>query len=144
MFGNFFSENRDVYEIMWDNIVEPGRPQMTVWCKNFACWIPKATDTHSEYVTLIGFSTTTMVMWTCLNVTFMCIILVGNHLDAQLLLWYVYLNPLHVSSNCVLILRRTIVLTLRRLMSYIYIYIYIYGAPFLDVSRSHTTTQHIR
>ena len=35
-------------------------------------------------------------------------------------------------------------LTLRRLMSYIYIYIYIYGAPILDVSRSHTTTQHNR
>jgi len=26
----------------------------------------------------------------------------------------------------------------------IYIYIYIYGAPILDVSRSHTTTQHSR
>ena len=38
------------------------------------------------------------------------------------------------------------VLTLRWLMSYIYIYIYIYiyGAPILDVSRSHTTTQHSR
>ena len=45
-------------------------------------------------------------------------------------------------------------LTLRLLMSYIYIYIYIYiyththththGAPVLDVSRSHTTTQHSR
>jgi hypothetical protein len=33
-------------------------------------------------------------------------------------------------------------LTLRLLMSYIYIYIY--GAPILDVSISHTTTQHIR
>ena len=41
-------------------------------------------------------------------------------------------------------------LTLRLLMSYIYIYIYMYtyiyiytyGAPILDVSRSHTTTQH--
>jgi len=31
-------------------------------------------------------------------------------------------------------------LTLRRLMSYIYIY----GAPILDVSRSHTSTQHSR
>ena len=31
-------------------------------------------------------------------------------------------------------------LTLRLLMSYIYIY----GAPILDVSRSHTTTQHSR
>ena len=37
-------------------------------------------------------------------------------------------------------------LTLKLLMSYIYIYvyIYIYGAPILDVSRSHTTTQHSR
>ena len=37
-------------------------------------------------------------------------------------------------------------LTFRRLMSYIYIYIYlyIYGAPILDVSRSHTTKQHSR
>ena len=33
-------------------------------------------------------------------------------------------------------------LTLRLIMSYIYIYIY--GAPILDVSRSHTTTQHSR
>ena len=39
-------------------------------------------------------------------------------------------------------------LTFRLLMSHththIYIYIYIYGAPILDVSRSHTTTQHSR
>ena len=32
----------------------------------------------------------------------------------------------------------TVILTLRLLMSYIY------GAPILDVSRSHTTTQHSR
>jgi len=38
------------------------------------------------------------------------IILVDNKPDAQFLLWYVYLNPLHVSSNYVLILSRTIVL----------------------------------
>ena len=39
-----------------------------------------------------------------------------------------------------------LILTLRLLMSYIYIYIYtyIYGAPILDVSRSHTTTRHSR
>ena len=37
---------------------------------------------------------------------------------------------------------RVKLLTLRLLMSYIYIYIY--GAPILDVSRSHTTTQHSR
>jgi hypothetical protein len=37
------------------------------------------------------------------------IILVGNEIKAQFFLWYIYLNPLHVSSNYVLILRRTIV-----------------------------------
>ena len=37
---------------------------------------------------------------------------------------------------------RVKLLTLRWLMSYIYIYIY--GAPILDVSRSHTMTQHTR
>ena len=47
-------------------------------------------------------------------------------------------NFLHVSRI------RVKSLTFRRLMSYIYIYIYIYGAPILDVSRSHTTTQHSR
>jgi len=39
---------------------------------------------------------------------------------------------------------RVKLLTFRLLMSFIYIYIYIYGAPILDVSRSHTTTQHSR
>ena len=39
---------------------------------------------------------------------------------------------------------RVKLLTFRLLMSYIHIYIYIYGAPILDVSRSHTTTQHSR
>ena len=29
MLNNFFPENRAVYEIMWKNIVEPERPQMT-------------------------------------------------------------------------------------------------------------------
>jgi len=26
-----FFENPSIYEIMWKNIVEPGRPQMKVW-----------------------------------------------------------------------------------------------------------------
>jgi len=38
---------------MWTNIAEPGRPQMT-WRMRIACWIPKATSTHSYYVTLIA------------------------------------------------------------------------------------------
>jgi len=38
---------------MWKNVVERDRPQMTVWRMRIACWITKATNTHSEYVILI-------------------------------------------------------------------------------------------
>jgi hypothetical protein len=37
------------------NIVEPGRQQMTTWRMLIACWIPKATNTHSSYVILTVF-----------------------------------------------------------------------------------------
>jgi len=40
---------------MWKSIVEPDRPQMTLWCISIACWVIKATYTHSEYVILIAF-----------------------------------------------------------------------------------------
>jgi hypothetical protein len=49
-----FFLNRAFYEIMWKNIVERGRPQMTIWRTRNACWIPKAANTHSEYVILIA------------------------------------------------------------------------------------------
>jgi hypothetical protein len=32
-----------------------GKPQATLWRMRIACWIPKATDTHSRYVILITF-----------------------------------------------------------------------------------------
>jgi hypothetical protein len=50
-----FSENRDIYEIMWTNIAERGRPQMMIWRMRIAYRVPKATDTHSECVLLIAF-----------------------------------------------------------------------------------------
>ena len=28
---------------------------MAIWCRPFACWITKATDSHSEYVIFIAF-----------------------------------------------------------------------------------------
>jgi len=34
----FFSENRVVYEIMWKNIVELDRPQVTIWRMRTAFW----------------------------------------------------------------------------------------------------------
>jgi hypothetical protein len=38
--------NHTVYEKIWKNIVEWGRPQMTIWRKRIACRIPKATNTQ--------------------------------------------------------------------------------------------------
>ena len=60
VFKNFFSKNLTVYEIMWKNIVEPGRPPMTIWRMRIACWIPKATNTLRLCNTRC-FSTATMV-----------------------------------------------------------------------------------
>jgi hypothetical protein len=50
-----YSENRFVYEIMWKNMVDPSRPLITIRPMGFACRIPKATNTHSEYVMSLIF-----------------------------------------------------------------------------------------
>ena len=49
--NSFFFENRAVYEIMGINIMGADRPQVAI----IACCKPKATNTHSEYVTFIAF-----------------------------------------------------------------------------------------
>ena len=43
----FLPRKSCVFEIMWKIIV--------LWCMRIACWIPKTTNTHSEYVILIAF-----------------------------------------------------------------------------------------
>jgi hypothetical protein len=40
---------------MWKNLVGPDGPQMAIWLIRFACWISKATNTHSDCVILIVF-----------------------------------------------------------------------------------------
>jgi hypothetical protein len=49
-----FFGNHPVYGIMWKNTVEPDR-QVTVWRMRTECRIPKAIDTHSQYVMLAAF-----------------------------------------------------------------------------------------
>ena len=44
-----------IYEIMWKTTVMRGRPQMEMWRMLIACCIPKATNTHSQYVILPVF-----------------------------------------------------------------------------------------
>jgi len=43
---------------LWDNVEKycrADRPQMTIWLMRITCWIPKATDAHSEYVIPTAF-----------------------------------------------------------------------------------------
>ena len=61
-------KNHAIYEIMWKNTVEPGRPNMTIWRKRTACWIPKATNTCSGQVIFIAFPWQQMVARMGINV----------------------------------------------------------------------------
>jgi len=40
MLNAVFFESRPIYEIMWTNVVERGRPQMTIWRMRIPCWVP--------------------------------------------------------------------------------------------------------
>jgi hypothetical protein len=40
---------------MWNDIVQSGRPQMTIWSVRFAYRTPKTTNTHSVCDILISF-----------------------------------------------------------------------------------------
>jgi len=43
-----------------DGVVQAAGGNM-IGCMHFACWITETTNTHSEYVILIAFSTATLV-----------------------------------------------------------------------------------
>jgi len=39
-----------------ENTVQPGTPHKATWRMRIANWVPKAMNTHSEYLLLIEFS----------------------------------------------------------------------------------------
>jgi hypothetical protein len=41
---------------MWKNTVKLGRVQLTIRRIRIACWLPKAANTHSEYVIFTAFA----------------------------------------------------------------------------------------
>jgi len=51
---------------MLRNMVEPGRPQMTMWRLWISRWVPKTTNAHLEYVIHIAFPGNNH----CTNITF--------------------------------------------------------------------------
>jgi hypothetical protein len=68
--GNCSSEIVLFYQIMWKNILVPGGSQMTTWRMPIACWIPKATHTHTQRICkAYCFCTAKMAARTRLNVT---------------------------------------------------------------------------
>ena len=192
---------------MYKNTVEPDWPERTIRRMHISYWIPKAADTHTDYVTVfVFFCTATIVTRTLLNITLYvhyrscmfliprinsdCLVLTFTFTffdnDFTRVIWRAFtstspllsvfrkrfrsyllpstgentnprqrptqINPLEPELNpiCYLLALlgahhflhvskiRVKLLTLRWLMSYIY------GVPILDVSRSHTTTQHSR
>ena len=50
VFSKFFFLNRAIYELIWKCILDLGRPPMQTWLMHIACWIPKATNTHTQGV----------------------------------------------------------------------------------------------
>jgi hypothetical protein len=48
MFKNFFPENGAVYELMWKKCDRARHATDGVWRMRIACWITKATDTHTQ------------------------------------------------------------------------------------------------
>jgi len=52
--ASFISHVRAVCEVILGNTVVTHRSQMVIWRMRIACWLTKATDTHSEYVILIA------------------------------------------------------------------------------------------
>jgi hypothetical protein len=57
VFSNCVFGNRAVYEIIWINIVQVGRPQMTIRRMRIAFCIPKTTNRHiMQYLMLLHFT----------------------------------------------------------------------------------------
>jgi hypothetical protein len=56
IFTIVFRKSCHLCEIMRTNIVQPDRPQMRVPRMRIACCVPKATDTHPEYVIFTPFA----------------------------------------------------------------------------------------
>jgi hypothetical protein len=70
-FQEKYIENQNtgtIYEIILKNMIEPGRPQTTVWITFFAFWINKATNALL-LCNIYCLSTATIVIGTCRNIS---------------------------------------------------------------------------
>jgi len=75
----FFSETRALYEIRWKNVAEWDRPQITIWRMRIACWVRKATNTYSEYVTLAAFLLQQWMRYVTLHMHYLSCLIYCQH-----------------------------------------------------------------
>ena len=79
-----FFLNCAIYEVVWKDTGELGRQQRTMWCMHIACWILKATNTHSDYVILIAFL---LQQWLHISTPLLCymyitcLVIVCKHIE---------------------------------------------------------------
>ena len=101
VFSNFFFANRTVCEIMWKKY--GWSRQVTAdnmkWHTRIACRTPKTTNTHSQYIILIDFSTATMVARTGLNATLHVHYCLSCHTFLSLPYWKTSATDLRTYSN---------------------------------------------
>ena len=87
-----------------------GQATDNIWRMRFACWITKATDTHSENVILIAFPTQ---QW--------------FHVRASVLLYmYIVCLVTLYSMVCPAVLLKSVICLFLLCLSHIYTYIYIH------------------
>jgi hypothetical protein len=55
VFNNYFFPENLGDNVEKYRLIEPDRPQMTIWRMRIACWEPKATNTRSQYAIIIAF-----------------------------------------------------------------------------------------
>jgi len=131
-FKNFFWKSY----LLWVNVEQYDRARQatdnnTIGRMRFAYWMIKATNTHPEYAILIAFPKQQWI-----------------RKRASVLHLYVYcLSWLLLTATCrsgTIQIERIFAFPLQQLLTLRLLMSYIYGAPILDVSRSHTTTQHSR
>ena len=93
IFSNFFF-NRCVYEITLKDVVQPGRPQVTIWRMRTACWITKARNAHPKYVLLIALPLQQQLHEhaSTLRCTYIACLVIYDLTGLQSLEWKVYIR----------------------------------------------------
>ena len=62
---------------MWKTTALPDNPETTIWRMRIICWVPKATNTHSQYVIITAVppqqslqESASMLRYTCIACLF--------------------------------------------------------------------------